>query len=387
MSDQSGPPHQPPSGQPPNQPPNQPPRTRQFPGPQPPDPTRVQPAWNQPDWQQSNRQQQRPAPGQPASQQPGPPNWQQPGPPSWQQPAPGPPSWQQPGPPSWQQPVPGPPSWQQQGQPFRPTTTRKSGPLIAVGLLVAVVVAAVVTIVVINNGKTQGPGSAFPDPGGSNSVMTGRTIGARSLPESVSVSSSPASSVQSTSSSADQSTSDGGESTGGQPVETTPRSPTVSPRPSGSGTEPTGQGQGQNPSGGVAVGDCVSIAEFDTEPGEGAGVSLTPLDCDNQDATYLVQADGYQPCDDYELSLNSPQDKDRALCLDFNVEEGDCLTVGEQGPLGDRVQNCADVQPAGSTYLVLSVKDRTSDIADCPSDTEVALPNVTRDRLVCLGAT
>ncbi len=233
------------------------------------------------------------------------------------------------------------------------------------GLLVAVIAAAVVTIVVINNKNPETAGTPAPPVSTSESSgMTGRTIGARSLPASV-----PATSESSSASSTASPSTSG--QTGG---------PTVSPRPGSSSSGTTSSQGAPAPTDGLAVGDCVQIVDSDD-----SGVSLAPLDCDDQDATYLVQADGYEPCDDYEVTLKSPEDPDRALCLDFNVEEGDCLTVGDGSPSGDQVQDCRDVQPGGYTYEVLSVQEGTSNAQDCPESTDDALPNVTRDRLVCLA--
>lgn len=124
---------------------------------------------------------------------------------------------------------------------------------------------------------------------------------------------------------------------------------------------------------GAKVGECLNIT------GTTANPDATKLSCDDAKATYVVTAVG-ATCDEYEdeFTFKAKGATVSKLCLFYNVKVGDCLTVNTKG--ADSKGACTP-----GSYKVTLTKDGTSDESQCPTGSTSSVPNVTRNKLICLA--
>ncbi len=124
---------------------------------------------------------------------------------------------------------------------------------------------------------------------------------------------------------------------------------------------------------GAKVADCISIT------GTSANPDATKVGCDDVKAVYVVTAVG-ATCDEYEdeFTFTAKGATVSKLCLFYNVKVGDCLTVSSTG---------ADTKGACTpgSFKVTLTKDGTADDTQCPSESTTSIPNVTRNKLICLA--
>ena len=120
------------------------------------------------------------------------------------------------------------------------------------------------------------------------------------------------------------------------------------------------------------VGDCVSIT------GSDYAATATRIPCDDQSALYVVTASGRAvTCDAYEVSYTGSNRDRTKMCLFYNVAVGDCLKVTQNGD-GDAKGACA-----AGMLKVVSVKTDTSAASACPTQSDAARVDATRNRLIC----
>jgi hypothetical protein len=124
---------------------------------------------------------------------------------------------------------------------------------------------------------------------------------------------------------------------------------------------------------GTKVGECLNIT------GTTANPDATKVSCDDAKATYVVTAVG-ATCDEYEdeFTFKTKGATVSKLCLFYNVKVGDCLTVSTTG--ADSKGVCSP-----GSYKVTLTKDGTSDDTQCPGESTTSIPNVTRNKLICLA--
>jgi hypothetical protein len=124
---------------------------------------------------------------------------------------------------------------------------------------------------------------------------------------------------------------------------------------------------------GAKVGECLNIT------GTTANPDATKVSCDDAKATYVVTAAG-ATCDENEdeFTFTAKGATVSKLCLYYNVKVGDCLTVNTSG--ADTKSACTT-----GTYKVTLTKDGTSDDSQCPAESTTSIPNVTRNKLICLA--
>jgi hypothetical protein len=120
------------------------------------------------------------------------------------------------------------------------------------------------------------------------------------------------------------------------------------------------------------VGDCVSIT------GSDYAATATRIPCDDQSALYVVTASGRTvTCDAYEVSYTGSNRDRTKMCLFYNVAVGDCLKVTQNGD-GDAKGACA-----AGMLKVVSVRTDTSAASACPTQSDAARVDATRNRLIC----
>jgi hypothetical protein len=124
---------------------------------------------------------------------------------------------------------------------------------------------------------------------------------------------------------------------------------------------------------GAKVGECLNITGTTKEP------DATKVSCDDAKATYVVTAVG-AACDEYEDEFTFTQKGATVskLCLFYNVKVGECIKVSTSG--ADTKGDCSP-----GTYKVLLTKDGTTDDSQCPAEATTSIPNVTRNKLLCLA--
>lgn len=120
------------------------------------------------------------------------------------------------------------------------------------------------------------------------------------------------------------------------------------------------------------VGDCVTVSGSSTD------AEVETADCGGADVLYKVMSDDGK-CDETEVSYTVEVRGSDAvnLCLDWAVEEGDCVKIG--GSIDEKV-DCAENKGDTTVWTIVAVGDSAKDA--CPKKSQAA-PNVTRDTLIC----
>jgi hypothetical protein len=121
------------------------------------------------------------------------------------------------------------------------------------------------------------------------------------------------------------------------------------------------------------VGDCLNLTGTTATP------NASMVSCDDPTATYVVTAQG-ATCDENEdeFTFTTKGATIKKVCLFYNVKVGDCLTVGTTG--AEAKGACTP----GASKVTLATTG-TADISQCPAESTTSIPNVTRNKLICLA--
>jgi len=124
--------------------------------------------------------------------------------------------------------------------------------------------------------------------------------------------------------------------------------------------------------GSMKPGDCVVVTGTKSSP------NVKKVGCGDANAVYAVTAVD-STCDESESEYTETnRGLSTKLCLYYNVNDGDCITRGNASSVSTK-GTCAK-----GSYKVVRVLKDTSDENECPDMTEFTVPNVTRNKVICL---
>jgi hypothetical protein len=133
----------------------------------------------------------------------------------------------------------------------------------------------------------------------------------------------------------------------------------------------------------AAVGDCVRVNSVSTTDAD-----LDKVDCTDPDAAYKVTATGTdESCDTAESTYyeeNKDGDTTTTLCLQPNVQAGDCFKIGDNADSADAKVQCGDTKGEDGVVKVLKFDHTTSDPSVCPDGTEQYLNYTVHQGVLCV---